>query len=48
MVEKAAESDESLMELFFSNDSLIGRGDQKRYCKRHTDTGYVPGFLRIS
>ena len=37
LVEKAAESDEALMELFFSNDTLIRRRNKKRHCKRNNE-----------
>ena len=47
LVEKAAESDEALMELFFSNDYAYRRRSKKRYCKRYHYKRYIPCFLCI-
>ena len=48
LVEKAAESDESLMELFFANDTLTEEEIKKRYCKRNCYQRNVPCFLYFS
>ncbi len=48
LVEKAAESDESLMELFFANNTLTEKEIRKGISKGIIYTGHVPCILYFS